>query len=123
MAHLLVLVVDDQEHFPEILKAWEEIGVPGITVVESLGSRRLRDGLRDDLPLMISLRAVMELEETHNRTLFCVIENDALLEKAIAAAERIVGDFNQPHTGILFTVPVDRSMGVMKAEPHKRSAR
>ncbi len=120
MTHLLVLVVDNLDQFPDILTAWEEIGVPGITVLESLGSRRVRDGLRDDLPLLISLRAVLEMEETHNRTLFCIIDSEAMLEKAIQAAERIVGDFSRPHTGILFTVPVDRALGIMKAKPHRR---
>ncbi len=120
MTHLLVLVVDNLDQFPAILNAWEEIGVPGITVLESLGSRRVREGLRDDLPLLISLRAVLEMEETHNRTLFAIIDNELLLEKAVQAAVQIVGDFTQPHTGILFTIPVDRALGIVKAKPHRR---
>ncbi len=119
MAHLLVLVVDDLEQFPNILKAWEEIGVPGITVIESLGSRRMHDALRDDLPLMVSLRAVFETQETHNRTLFAVVDDEVILDKAVQAAQQIVGDFAQPHTGILFTVPVEHALGILKVRPHK----
>ena len=32
----------------------------------------------------------------------------------------IVGDFMQPHTGILFVVPVARTFGVPKAKPAAR---
>ncbi len=120
MASLLILVIDNLEQFPDLLKAWEEIGVPGITVLESLGSRRAEEGLRDDWPLLISLRAVLERQEMHNRTMFAVIDEEAILEKAIQSAQNIVGDFSQPHTGILFTVPVDRALGILKAKPHPR---
>jgi hypothetical protein len=73
MTHLLVLVVDDVEKFPELLQAWEDIGVPGVTIVESRGSRRLGDSLRDDLPLIVSLRALLETERPHNFTVFTVM--------------------------------------------------
>ncbi len=119
MINLLVLVVDNLEQFPDILKAWEQIGVPGITVLDSIGSRRL-NGTRDDLPLMLSLRAVLESQELHNRTMFSVIDNPDILEQAIEAAKRIIGDFTEPHTGLLFVVPVERAWGILKVEPHPR---
>lgn len=120
MANLLVVVLDNLENFPDLLETWEEIGVPGVTVLESIGSRRLEEAAGDDLPLMLSLRAVLESRETPNRTLLSLIDDDAVLEQAIQAAQRIVGDFSKPHTGILFTVPVGRAYGIVKARPHPR---
>jgi len=118
MANMLVLVLDQVENFPEIVRAWEEVGVPGVTVLESAGSRKLMDHAnRDDVPLIPSLRSLLEGGESHNRTIFTVIEDDAVLERAIQAAQKIVGDFMQPHTGILFVVPVARTFGVPKAKP------
>jgi nitrogen regulatory protein P-II 1 len=122
MASLLVLVLDQIEKFPELVRAWEEIGVPGVTVLESAGSRKLMDhASRDDVPLIPSLRSLMEGGESHNRTLFTVIEDEAVLERAIQAAERVVGDFMQPHTGILFVVAVARTFGVPKAKRKTRA--
>jgi nitrogen regulatory protein P-II 1 len=113
VANLLVLVLDQLEKFPDVLKAWEEAGVPGVTILDSVGSRRLQGYSRlDDLPLMPSLRSLAVGEEIHNRTLLAVIEDDAVLERAIAAAEKVVGDFAQPDTGILFVMPVSRAWGV-----------
>ncbi len=118
MANLLVLVLDEPEKFSFIIRAWERIGVPGVTMLDSVGSRQLRaQASRDDLPLIPSMRAVFAGSEEHNRTLFTVIEDDAMLDRAIEAAQRVVGGFMHPHTGILFVVPVSRTWGVPKAKP------
>ena len=84
--------------------------------MDSQGSRREETG-RDDLPLIISLRTVLSSEESHNRTLFTVIDDDALLERAIQSAQEIVGDFNKSHTGIMFVVPVSRAWGIQNVRP------
>jgi nitrogen regulatory protein P-II 1 len=117
--NLLVLVIDEPEVEPDILAAWEEAGVPGITVLDSQGSRREDGANRDDLPLIVSLRTVLSSEESHNRTLFSVIDNDAVLEKAIQAAQAIIGDFQNRHTGIMFVLPVSRAWGILKVRPRK----
>lgn len=119
--NLLVLVIEDPEVEPDILAAWEEAGVPGITVLDTQGSRREDNAGRDDLPLIVSLRTVLSSEESNNRTLFSVIDNDAVLERAIRAAQDIIGDFQRRHTGIMFVVPVSRAWGILKAKPHSRS--
>lgn len=121
MANLLVLVLDELGKCSEIIEAWEGAGVPGVTVLDSVGTRRLRERVqRDDVPLMPSLRSLFASDEDHNRTLFAVIEDNAILERAIAAAQKIVGDFMDPHTGILFVVPVSRTWGVPKAKRGRR---
>ncbi len=117
---ILVLVLDNTDLEMDILQAWEEAGVPGVTVLDSQGSKRSDDAGRDDLPLFVSLRSVLSGEESQNRTLFSVIDDDAVLEKAIQAAQSIVGDFQNPHTGILFVMPISRAWGIVKAKPHVR---
>lgn len=118
MANLLMLVLDEPEKFSSIIRAWEAIGVPGVTMLDSVGSRQLRaQASRDDLPLIPSMQAVFAGSEEHNRTLFTVIEDDVILERAVEAAQQVVGDFMHPHTGILFVVPVSRTWGVPKAKP------
>jgi nitrogen regulatory protein P-II 1 len=118
MAHMLVVVLHDPEQCLNIAQAWEQIGVTGVTLLDSMGSRQLQQQTRrDDLPLVPSMRALFASAEEHNRTLFTVIQDDALLECAIAQAVKIVGDFMQPQTGILFTLPVTHALGVPMAKP------
>jgi nitrogen regulatory protein PII len=117
--NLLVLVIDDPDKEPDILDAWEQAGVPGVTVLDTQGSRRETSG-RDDLPLIVSLRTVLEGEESNNRTLFSVIDDEAVLERAIQSAQAVIGDFHARHSGIMFVMPVSRAWGILKVKPHTR---
>jgi hypothetical protein len=116
MANLLVFVLDNLEQCPDILAAWEEAGTTGATILESTGLARLRSAMRDDLPLLPSLRDLLTSQELQHRTLFTVIEDEATLERVIAATERIIGDFTRHHTGLLFVVPVSRVLGLEKQD-------
>lgn len=117
MANLLVFVLDNLEQLPDILEAWNEAGVSGTTILESTGQARFRDAMRDDMPLIPSLRDVLAGRELHHRTLFTVIEDEATLERAITATEDIIGDFSQHNTGLLFVLPVGRVLGLEKRGP------
>jgi nitrogen regulatory protein PII len=114
MAQLLVLVLDNLEQCPAVLDAWEQAGVAGATILESSGLARMKGAIRDDLPLLPSLRDLMAGREWHHRTLFTVVEDEATLERAIEATERIVGDLSEPHTGLLFVLPVNCVLGLVK---------
>jgi nitrogen regulatory protein PII len=115
MSFLVVLVVDDIDRVPEILHGWEKIGVPGVTVLESTGMGRIhRAGFRDDLPLMPSFRDLVESVEIHHRTLFSVVADEALVDRMIAVAEKVIGDLEDANTGFLFVTPVLKAIGVGK---------
>lgn len=120
MASLVVMVLDDLSKLATVVHAWEEAGVPGITMLDSIGSRSLQEHVRrDDLPLLPSLRSLLLNEEVKNCLLFAVVDDDAVLERAIEAAHRTVGDFTEPNTGVLFVLPVSRAWGIQK---HRRSS-
>jgi hypothetical protein len=115
MSYLVVLIVDDPEHVPEVLQAWETAGALGITILESTGVGHLRRaGLQEDFPLLPSLRDLISGGETHHRTLFSVVDSEELVDRLEAAARQVIGDLNEPHTGFLFVVPVLRSFGMGK---------
>lgn len=119
MNQLIVLIVNDPDDCEPVLEAWEALGVSGVTILESsgLGSIR-RAGMRDDLPLMPSLRDIIEGNEVHHRTLLSVVDNEATLEKMIASAQHIIGDLAEEHTGFLFVLPVTRVVGMGKDRPY-----
>jgi hypothetical protein len=87
-----------------------------VTILQSTGLARLRNAMRDDLPLLPSLRDLLTSQELQHRTLFTVMEDEATLERVIAATERIIGDFTRHHTGLLFVVPVSRVLGLEKQD-------
>lgn len=117
MAYLVVLVLDDIDQCTPILEAWEETGVRGITILESSGIGRVRRAaIRDDLPLMPSLLNLMRSKESHHRTLFSVVESQERVQALVEAAQSVVGDFSQPHTGVLFVVELVQVYGLNKAD-------
>ena len=115
MYYLVILVVDNVDHCPDILDAWEEAGVLGVTVLASTGLGRIRRaGLRDDMPLMPSLQDLFEMEEVQHRTLLSVVDSQELVDRMVAVAEGVIGDLEKPHTGVLFVVPVAQVHGLGK---------
>jgi hypothetical protein len=115
MNYLVVLIVEDVDQGAEILEAWEQAGVLGVTILESTGLGRVRRaGLLDDLPLMPSLSNLFQNEEIRNRTFFSVVDSQDQVDKMVAAAGRIIGNLDDPHTGFLFVVPVLQVYGLGK---------
>lgn len=123
MPNLVVAVLPNMERCRDVLHAWERFGVTGITILESIGLHRLKQAFarRDDMPLMPSLRHLMEGEEYHHRTIFTVVEDDFDLDGLLAVTEAAVHDFNAPDSGIVFVTPVTRVLGLRPHWMQKRS--
>ncbi len=115
MNYMVIAVVDELEKCPSILDAWEAVGAAGITILESTGLGRIRKGanIRDDLPLMPSLRNLLQSREEHHRTFFTVVHDEAMIDRLFEATESVLGDLKEPNKGILFAVPVVRAYGVL----------
>ena len=110
---MVLVIVDDLSDCPSLLEAWNAAEVPGITVLESTGMGRLRQGknIRDDVPMFPSLSEVFRTREHHHRTIFSVVEGEEKVDQLIAITEEILGDLNQPDTGVLLVLPVARVAG------------
>ncbi len=111
---MIFFVLHDPHRLREILEAWEEAGVSGITILPSTGLKRLEasDVLREDLPLIPSLEDLIDQEESLNRTLFTIVRDDEMVNKVIEATQSVTGDLNLPNTGILTVLPVARVYGL-----------
>jgi nitrogen regulatory protein PII len=121
MYHMVLLVVNNPERCPNVLEAWEEAEVPGITILESTGLGNIRQaGIRDDLPLMPSLSDLFRTKEHRHRTLFTVVEDEEKVDEIVEATRRILGDLEQPNNGVLFVLPVSRVVGLHGAQARAR---
>lgn len=114
MNYLILAVIDELEKCPSLLDAWEAAGVRGITILESTGLGRIRKGknIRDDVPLMPSLRNLWQTREEHHRTLFSVVDSEEMIDRVIEATEKVLGDLNEENKGVLFALPVARVHGI-----------
>ena len=118
MPNLIVVVVTDLQVCHDVIRVWEEAGVPGATILDSMGMRHLqqRQAHRDDLPLIPSLRNMLEQEEYNHRTVFSVVPDDFDVDDLIRRTETLVGDFGAEHTGLLFVMPVTQVRGLRKGK-------
>ncbi len=112
MTYMLVVILHDLSHLPAMLEAWKRIGVPGVTIMHSLGGYQAETWLAK-----IGLGGIGRLfdhEDTQQRLLISVISDETLLEQAIAEADQVVEGFDRPHSGVLFALPVSHALGIRK---------
>lgn len=113
MNHLVVLVVDKPEDCLSVLEAWENLGVYGVTILESTGLGRLRNaGLLENVPLMPSLSDMIGTREVQHRTLLSVVDTEEKVTEMVQAVHEIIGDLRLPDTGFMFVVPVTQVFGL-----------
>jgi len=112
MTHLMIVILDDLTGLPDLIQAWRNIGVPGATILESAGAFRMESWL--ERVGLGNLDRLFESKEVRRRTLLVAIEDDELLERAVAEAERVMGGFDRPDSGLLLVLPVTQVKGLQK---------
>ena len=111
----LFIVLNETQHLENILEAFVEVGVKGATIVDSQGmGRALASNSNQHLPLFGYLKTLMDDAHPYNKTIFTVLEDEELVEKAVKAVKGVVGDMNRPGVGFMFTVPVGKVYGLGK---------
>lgn len=115
--YFVMLVLHDVSRLHEVMLAWEEAGVGGVTVIATSGLGRIRNSttaLREDLPLIPNLSDLLngQHEEMFNRTMFSIVEGDALVDRIVKATESVLGDLNKPRNGIIAVLPIARVHGL-----------
>jgi hypothetical protein len=113
--YLILLILHDPDLLEEVVKAWQEQGVSGATILFSTGMGRISQmtGVRDDIPLLPSLDDFYEAPQTLSRTIFTIVREESMIEKIHAATQRVVGDLNKPDTGLLVVLPVLKAYGLI----------
>jgi nitrogen regulatory protein PII len=105
---LLILILNKVEKLEEVLEGFLEAGVTGATIIDTVGMGHI---LCEEVPIFAGLRFMFAGAKPHNKTIISVI-NDEAEEEVIHLLENILGDMYEPGTGIVFTVPLDRVVGL-----------
>lgn len=107
--HLLVCVVNNTAKVNEIVAGFIKIGVTGATVIDSHGTAEIA---ASEIPVFGGFRQLIRGDREPNRTIFSVISDEEVLDRAMKLVEDACGDLAQPSTGIMFAVPVSRVVGL-----------
>lgn len=113
MKQMVIMVLNNPDYCMMLLEAWEASGATGITILESTGLQTLREaGMRDNLPLLPSLADLFRSQETHHRTIFTVVDDEAQAQAIVEATERAFDEMdtlNLDNSGVLFVLPVSEA--------------
>lgn len=115
--NILFIVLNKSEYLDDILDAFVEIGVRGATILDSQGmGSALADNSKGGEPFFGVLRNLLDNSRPYNKTIFTVIKDDEILEKAVKAVKKIVVDIYEPGVGMMFTLPVGNVYGMDRDE-------
>lgn len=106
---LLIAVINHPEKLDEILSGFVELGVTGATVIDSEGMGRV---LSADIPIFAGLEMLAARSRPQNHTIFSVIREPDKVDRVVRLLQEICGDLEDPATGIVFTLPVNRVVGL-----------
>lgn len=113
--YLLVCVLDNPSHLTAVLEGWSQAGVLGITVLDSTGVQRIRErASQQDVPTFMGFSRLLRTDQYSHVTLFAAVKDMDTVQRAVSATEAVTGDLTQPHTGILFALPLEAAWGLPK---------
>jgi hypothetical protein len=115
--YMVMFVLDDPELLDNVLDAWDEIGVSGVTYVESTGINRRRLARQVGTPFMAGINRLMTGNQENHFTLFTIVRSERVVQECLDAAESIVGNLLTPNSGVLAAWPLP----IVKGVPEKRS--
>jgi hypothetical protein len=106
--HLLILVLNKEEHLEEVLEVFLELDIHGATIIDSIGMGRI---LAHDIPIFAGFRNLMKESRPGNKTIFTVID-EKKIPRVVQGVEQICGSLDKPGAGILVTIPVGIAKGI-----------
>lgn len=110
---LLVFVLNKEELLEEVLEAYAEAGIAGATILDSEGMGRF---LAYEVPLFADFKEFMKGNKPYNKTILSIVKDGTVVARLLPILEQVVGKLDEDGTGVMFTVPVDWSAGLGRAE-------
>jgi nitrogen regulatory protein PII len=116
--YAVMFVLDDPGKLDQLLDAWEKAGIQGVTIIESTGFQRRR-AQRKHLPLRFDFQPIIVGTEKGNMTLYTFVDSQELIDACIQATEGVVGNLDDPNTGVLVSWPLSIVRGIPKNRAQK----
>jgi hypothetical protein len=114
MAKLIVLITARLDEGHRIGEAWRAAGAPGVTFIESYGIRSLQNASKgaEILSGMLSMLEIIRDNEETSIILLSLVNDDVLVSELFRVTESILGDMEEPNNGIVFSLDVERAIGI-----------
>ena len=107
---LVVIVLNKLDCLDKLLTAFGKNSIPGATILSSRGMAQTLEA-HDELRFIGSLRMLMNANYKENRTILMAVP-DEQVDTVVELVNKATGGLDQPDSGILFTLPIDRVEGM-----------
>lgn len=107
----LFIVLNKLEYLDDILDMFLDVGVKGATILDSQGMGR---AIGEHDAVFGVIRSMIDGARPFNKTIFTVIEDEEVLDKAVKGVQDILGEISDPGVGMMFTMPVGEVYGMAR---------
>jgi hypothetical protein len=106
----LFIVLNEVDYLNDILSRFVEVGVGGATVFDSQGMASLIvNSSNKGVPLFGYLKSLLEDSLPYNKTIFTVLQNEELVQKAVTVVQEVLSDTSNQNVGFMFTIPIAKT--------------
>ena len=109
---VIFVVLNKIECLEDLLARLKKAVVTGGTILESTGMVKSLDD-SDESYLLGSLRLFLDNPRPESRTIFFIV-NDDQVEIVRKTVDDVLDGIDNPHTGIMFGIPISFADGLMK---------
>jgi predicted transcriptional regulator len=103
----IFIVLNKESYLEDILMTFVELGVKGATILESQGMAGAMLQVEKNIPFFGALKQSIENIRPFNKTIFTVVNDEKLLDRAIERINMMFNDVKRPGLGFMFVVPID----------------
>jgi len=111
--YMIMLVLDDPDQLDDLLQAWRSAGIGGATIIESTGIHRRQ---YQPIPMRYLYQTTGSQEQGHY-TLLSIVKDESMVQACLHATEALIGDLDQPNTGIFAAWPLAVVKGLPRQSP------
>ena len=113
--YVLFVVLNEIDYIEDILSGFVEQKVSGATILESQGmGSAIANSDNESMPLFATLRMLIGDSHPYSKTIFTVLKDEAMVERAVSVVQEVLSDFKDSGIGFMFTVPVAKVYPIKK---------
>ena len=113
--NMVMYIANDLTHIEGMINVWTEAGVRNLTILDSVGLQEaVASGTAAKSTVFPSMARMLRKRRTPSRTIFSVIDDDEVLDRAVSASNEFTNNWADPESGVLLVLPVAQAHGLDK---------
>ena len=113
--YALFIVLNEVDYLEDILSGFLENEVSGATILDSQGmGSAIANSNNSDIPFFSSLRMLIGDSHPYSKTIFTVLKDESMVDKAVGVVQEVMGDIEGNGLGFMFSVPIANVYPIQK---------